>query len=479
MSGKGRHRRAGLATKLSRIRSFDNEAKHPARQRTTHRKRSPGQALRGTVGTNVALAVLGATTGVISARILGPKGEGELAAIQTWPLLLGTLSMLGLDSAVVYFIARESGKGRQLTTTASVIGLLSSVVVGGTAWFAMPYLLSAQRAQIVSTARIFLLIGVIFALVGIPHGSLRGGHTFAAWNLFRIAPGLAWLFILLAFWAFGHPNAIPMSECFLVGTLVCGLPFLIVVGRRLKGTFRPDFRLAPDMLRFGLPSAVASLPQTINLRFDQVLIIAFLPARSLGLYSVAVAWSGGVAPVLSAVGSVLFPHVSAEADAERRGYLLARALQGGTLVAIATSLPFMLLAPVGLPVIFGPRFAPSIPSALLLVPAGAILAWSGVAEEGLRGLGRPTIVLVAEIVAAGVTLASLPLLLHTYGIFGAAIASLLGYSTVAVVAVIAISRSTHHSVFFFVVPRWAFTKSLVARSFSLLPALRHQGVRVG
>ena len=121
----------------------------------------------------------------------------------------------------------------------------------------------------------------------------------------------------------------------------------------MKGPLKPDARVVPEMLRFGLPSAVTSIPLTINLRFDQLLIIAFLPARLLGLYVVAVSWSGGVAPLLQALGTVLFPHVSAERDAERQGNLLATALQSGALVAVATSIPFMLLAPFGLPLIFG------------------------------------------------------------------------------------------------------------------------------
>jgi len=228
------------------------------------------------------------------------------------------------------------------------------------------------------------------------------------------------------------------------------------------------------MLRFGLPSTLTSIPQTINLRFDQLLIIAFLPARSLGFYVVAVAWSGAVAPLLSAVGSVLFPHVSAERDTDRQGRMLATALQGGALVAAATSVPFMLLAPFGLPLVFGSRFAPSIPSALVLVPAGAVLAWAGITEEGLRGLGRPTIVLVAEGVGAVVTVATLPVLLTTYGIFGAAVASLVGYSTVAVVTVVAISHSTHQKVRSLVIPTWPVTKSLVARGASLLPGRHRQ-----
>jgi O-antigen/teichoic acid export membrane protein len=429
-------------------------------------------ALRSTFTTNVALAVLAAATGVLSARLLHPAGEGELAAIQTWPLLLGMLAMLGLDSALVYFISRHPERGRQFTTTAVIIGLLSSLIVGVVAWFTLPFVLRAEPPQVVSAARVFLLIGGIYAVIGIPHGSLRGAHSFTAWNLFRIAPGFAWLCILVASGLLGHADAIPLSRWYLVASLVCGLPFLIVVNRKLQGPLKPDARCAPEMMRYGVPSAITSIPLTINLRLDQLLIIAFLPARLLGIYVVAVSWSGGVAPLLQALGTVLFPHVSAERNSDRQGHLLATALQSGAVVAVATSVPFMLLAPFGLPLVFGSGFAPSVPCALVLVPASAILAWARIAEAGLQGLGRPTIVLIAEAVAAVVTLAALPVLLHTYGIIGAAVASLLGYSTIAVFTVVIIRRSTHQTISSLVIPTWPVTKSIVVRSVSLIPGRR-------
>ena len=62
------------------------------------KRKTPDLALRSTFAANMALAALAAATGVLSARLLRPAGEGELAAIQTWPFLLGTLAMLGLDS---------------------------------------------------------------------------------------------------------------------------------------------------------------------------------------------------------------------------------------------------------------------------------------------------------------------------------------------------------------------------------------------
>jgi O-antigen/teichoic acid export membrane protein len=111
----------------------------------------------------------------------------------------------------------------------------------------------------------------------------------------------------------------------------------------------------------------------------------------------------------------------------------------------------------------------------VLVPAGAILAWAGIAEEGLRGLGRPKIVMVAESVAAVVTLASLPVLLHFFGIIGAAVASLLGYTTIAVFAASAISRSTQLPLHQLIVPTPAATKSTILRGISMLPGRHHRG----
>ena len=403
--------------------------------------------------------MLAVATGTSAARLLGPSGEGELAAIQTWPLLLATLAMLGLDSALVYFVSRQPEKGKQFTSTAVLVGLISAVAVGVIAWFTLPVLLAAQAPRVISAARVFLFVGGIYALIGIPHGALRGARQFKAWNLFRVMPGLAWLFILSGSWLFGVRDAILLSRWFLVGVLVSGLPVLITASRRLRGPMKPDAALGPKMLRFGLPSALTSFPQTINLRFDQLMIIALLPARSLGIYVVAVSWSGAVAPLLSAVASVLFPTVSAEGDTERRERLLVTALQRGTVVAAVTSVPFMLMAPVALPLVFGARFAPSVPSALVLVPASAVLAWAGIAEEGLRGLGHPTTVLVTEVIAAAVTLMALPVLLHSCGIFGAALASLLGYSTIASVAVIAIHRTTGQSTRALIVPTPLIAKS--------------------
>ena len=74
-----------------------------------------------TAGTNLVLASLGLVTGILAARLLGPVGRGELAAIQTWPSVMATIAMLGLPEAVVYFSAKEREQSGRYLGSAMVL----------------------------------------------------------------------------------------------------------------------------------------------------------------------------------------------------------------------------------------------------------------------------------------------------------------------------------------------------------------------
>src|SRR5690349_13378859 len=53
-----------------------------------------------TVFAQIGLLAIGALTGLLSARLLGPQGRGELAALTLWPLTLISLTHLGTNSAL-------------------------------------------------------------------------------------------------------------------------------------------------------------------------------------------------------------------------------------------------------------------------------------------------------------------------------------------------------------------------------------------
>src|ERR1700722_6851549 len=98
-------------------------------------------------------------SGMMAARLLGPTGRGELAAIQTWGGFISILAMMGMPDALVYFSAREPARAGAYTFSAIVLALLGCLPLLAIGYLAMPALLSAQSSTVVTEARIYLLLG--------------------------------------------------------------------------------------------------------------------------------------------------------------------------------------------------------------------------------------------------------------------------------------------------------------------------------
>ena len=224
-----------------------------------------------------------------------------------------------------------------------------------------------------------------------------------------------------------------------------GTNMILVAWLRVPGPFRPEPRQSPALLRYGLPSLVGATPRLLNMRLDQLLMATFLAPHSLGLYAVAVAWSGAMAPLLNAVGDVLFPHVASRKILHEQISALAQGMRLGIALAIGLCIILILATPAVIPFLFGEEFSPAIPSALVLLVAAAILNLNLILEEGLRGLGQPKAVMWAELVGFLVMLTALSILLPRLDILGAATASLLGRSAVAVCLSLHAHRLTERS----------------------------------
>ncbi len=407
-----------------------------------------------TVGTNFGLAALGLITGSLVARLLGPEGRGELAAIQTWATFLALLASLGLPDAVVYFTGRTPAKSATYLTSAVVAMLLSAVPFALAGYLLMPIFLKAQFAAVIVAARWYLVAFVfLMATMGMLLHPLRGRNDFAVWNLLRILSIAAWLAVLIVAWLTGQATPAAVAAGYLISLVTVGLITFYVLKHRVPGPYALKPELWPSMLRYGLPSALSALPQTLNLRLDQMLMAAFLPASLLGYYSIAVAWSAAVSPMMQGIGAVLFPRVANENSTAEQIEVLGRGTRLGVLVAIVLSVIVLLVTPLGVRLIFGRAYVPAVPAALILVIAGGISGINLILEEGLRGLGHTKAVLWGESTGLVATAIGLALLLRPLLINGAAVASLLGYSVTAIALVFWLQRLTGQSTGFFVRPR--------------------------
>jgi O-antigen/teichoic acid export membrane protein len=403
--------------------------------------------------TSMLMGALGLISGPLLARLLGPEARGELAAIQAWPLLLVTISTLGLHESTIYFAARNPRRAGQYLASAGVLSVATSAAVAATGYALMPLLLHAQAAGTVATARWYLLVVPLLALVSMPMGALRGRKDLVVWNLLRIGMPIGWIVVLALAAITGHNHPAWIAGAYLVVLGVMAATAWGVSRRRMPGPFIPDRRDWRAMLRYGLPTMASQTPMLLNLRFDQMLMAALLLRRELGLYAVAVAWGSALSPMMSGIGVVMFPAVAAASSGRDQARILSQGTRLSVLLALGIGLVLLLLAPAAIPFLFGTAFAGATAAAMILVPAGVVAELNGILREGARGLGATKAVLMSEIVGVLAGVALLAVLLGPLGIVGAALASLVGYSAASLMLVTAVGRATGSSIASLLLPR--------------------------
>lgn len=399
-----------------------------------------------TVATNVLIGGMTLVTGTLAARLLHPAGRGQLAAIQVLPAVVGTLATLGLWEAVVYVSSsRPSESGRALASAVTVT-LAVSPVFWLASYFLMPRLLSAQTVQVVAAARWYLFLIPIFSILYIPLHLLRANPDLLAWNLVRVLPVLGWLIVLILAWYTGHPNPVWISGAHLVCLAALVAPMWLIALRKISPPFKADWNLAREMLRYGLPSAAGAIPQNLNLKLDQMLMSALFPPQYLGLYVVAVAWSSVVGPIMSAIAQPLLPKVASHKTTAERVRFLTQVLRIAVAVSALLVLGLGFATPFFISKLFGSEYAAAIPCAVVLVIAAGFSGINYVLQEGVRGLADTPAVFFGEGAGLISTVLSLLVLLPRLGILGAAIASLLGYSTTAAFLLVRLRLRTGASV---------------------------------
>jgi O-antigen/teichoic acid export membrane protein len=293
----------------------------------------------------------------------------------------------------------------------------------------LPRVLADQTTEVQKVAMLSLALVPLLTFTTAPSHALRGVGRYRAWNALRLVTPLAWLITLVALRGTNHATVSTLALAFVGATALAGLVTHAHAWWALEGPVAPERALVRPMLAYSAPTMAATIPRWLNLRLDQLIVIALLDARSVGLYVVAVAWSAAARPLAEVVAHNAVPALAGAKDRSQRARFVYRV---GAVAAIGPSLLLLAATPTLLPLIFGVEFRSAISVALIMVLAGAVDATNAVGAECLRGVGRPRAVMVAECLGLAVTVVALPVLVLLGGIIGAACASFLSYSVILV-----------------------------------------------
>jgi O-antigen/teichoic acid export membrane protein len=371
---------------------------------------------------------LGTFTGIAAARLLGPQGRGELAALILWPSVLVMLFSLGINQAIVFHTGQNHQGISEVGTAAALIGLAQSLAVVLVGLLVIPLALHRYSPEVRHWAVIFLFSAPFLMFSGYPANLLQGKLDFRSFNAIRtIAPlcyalGLAILLLLrradlrsvVAFQILGYVLALA-GGCW-------------ILWRKVALRFSLQKQVVKSLLSFGWKTQVASVTSYINQRVDQLLLSLLVSPRELGLYVVAVTVSLalGFLPQASAIVTLAAGSNLPRADARA---VIANSFRTSLVWLVAGCTALFVVAPGLITLVFGPGFAASGLACRILLPGSIALGLNQVLYEGARSMNDPALPSYSEGWAAVLTCVGLYLLLPRFGFLGAAIASTAAYTS--------------------------------------------------
>ena len=375
----------------------------------------------------------------MGARMLGASGQGELALYTNFILLSSLLLGAGLPAGIVHFIAARKIEKKQ------VLSILLTVLLIG---FALLLLILSilQSATLLSTfiPTLFhhnsvwfwlMLLHLLLVLLNIFLSSILQAEALFGKASYILISGSITLLLLYALRYFAITGIhIPPFNWILLALISSQLLQLFFFLRQVYTT-NPDYlhleqiqigAIRP-LIQFAFLAFMTNLIQFLSYKMDIWFVNYFHGKQLTGIYALGVSLAQMLWLLPSAIQSVLYAFISTHTDRQLMIQRTINTTRQIAVYAISAGITGYLLSIYLVPILFGEEFRESVQCIGLLfigvVPFCLSMAVSGY----FAGTGRVRINLYSAILGFIVCMAADLLLIPSYGILGAAIASSISY----------------------------------------------------
>ena len=411
------------------------------------------------IGSSVAF---GAVSAFVTARWLGPAGQGFVSTLGFISSMAAMVLALGLGDSAVALVAWERSSLKRAIANVLGWGLLSSSIGVLPLFLVAAVLLGPDESpQTLAIAIVAAtLIPSVMATMGAQLLRLLDDLVSSS-NVFLVtsAATTAGIVFFVAILDLGLPGAAVATA---LGQL-CGLA--TGFSRVFRRTAVPRPSCDPGYLReaapYGLKVEASNALWLAWGRLDLLLVYTILGAASAGRYSVALTVSAMTGRPAYALTYTSFPRLT-RASAEQRRALLGRLIRLATVTTFVTFLCMAALLPVAIPLVLGSAFAASVAPAIVLCAGAVLNSAQWLLARGFAAAGEANLTVVSlalnVVVMCGLDLVLIP----AFGLIGAAAASVVAP---AVGLVPCLRRFARDGSLRELVPRWSESMRLAQRGF--------------
>jgi O-antigen/teichoic acid export membrane protein len=404
--------------------------------------------------TNVLMLCCGVVTSLLGAWALGPAGRGDLIVVLMWPAIFVMLMEIGLPMAYRYWTAKQPESTSAMFSNAVVFTLLIGFAGVGLAWMMIPHLIGRRSPEVVRLAQVYALVIPMTLLIDLTRGLLEGARRFHWVAALRLVFFGVQLVSYVVLWLDGRLTVATAMYTMIASTAVGLTLALTGVCHELKPRWQPSIAQLKTNLSYGVRDYPGVLTEFVSWRLDLMMLVGMASSTSVGLYSIAIRLADITSTLASSVGDALLPEVAASKKADEATRVVTRSLRLTICAHLLILIPLWIAAPFILRFAYGEGFVPVTNVLRLLMFASMVWSAGAIVISGLNGLGHPGLSATARIAAAIVMVIALLRWLPSRGIQGAALASIVGYSVMFLVALFWLLRRRQITLWECLRPRW-------------------------
>jgi antigen flippase len=380
-----------------------------------------------TLGANVAILATSVLAGVVSARILGPSGRGQLTVVALWSGIIHMVGSLGLQSSCSYYLARWPHRQTALVAWFRRVAARQAIGMTVVSFIILWWLhirlglgtLLTIEYMTWAAAGTIALYGTVYA---------QGSFNFSRFNRIRLISGASPAALMLIGALVLRLTPAEAGAAYLVPAW-CGAALAAAWLYRGGRADVPTEPLSRQELRsiwsYGWRSVASLSGLALNNSADQFTLAFMVPAGSLGLYSVGAAAATPIPTLTASFGMVGLPTVAA-LTGEAKAAAAWRTLRRAAFLLALAGPPSAVLLPWAIPWFYGARYASAVVPAEFLLVGACFAALTTVTDASLRAYGLPGAVSLTQGAGAAVTIAG-TLLIEGHPLADVALASSLGF----------------------------------------------------
>lgn len=395
--------------------------------------------IRGGIGSlaiKLGYVVLQFAISIALARLLEPAGYGAYSYVVALVGLLAVPANLGFPTYLTRVVAVYLEKGersllqglligsRQLVALAATVLAATSIIVLEVSDGAM----SGIERQIVAAGMLLL---PLYALGETISGGIRGlGHVLLAQipnQLIRPGLFLAFTLFMVAIGSAMTPTRAILAHAAAASlAVILGNSLLRLAARSALGNPKPQFAIK-DWLLGALPFSLLAGAQLLNHYTDVIMLGMMMGDEPVGLYRVAIQMSDGLNMILLAITAAIAPQLarlSSRGDWQSVQRLLVTAHRFGIALLLPICGLLVFFREPFLQLAFGREYLASSGALLILIIGRVVYATVGFSGTALSMFGRPGIAAFANLLSVGANIVLNLMLIPTFGIMGAALATI-------------------------------------------------------